>query len=168
MMPSFACRRVGVEYFESAPHRQIVEERIAATPDQIFEVFADADSWPQYIGPISRVEWTSPSPFRNGTTRRVWLKGGMVIDEEFLVWEHGVRMAFIITRANMPAFDVFAEDYRITDHGDGSCTLRWCFCLEPLWILRPLFVPIRPLMEWSNRQSAGKLRRYVESRYPRP
>jgi hypothetical protein len=73
-------------------------------------------------------------------------------------------MAFVITRASLPVLDVFAEDYLVTDHGDRSCSLRWCLCLEPKSPLRHLFAPIRPLLERSNRQSLSKLRRYVESR----
>lgn len=143
-----------------------MDVRIAVTPEQVFAVIADASSWPQYVGAINRVEWTSPPPFRSGSTRRVWLKGRLVVDEEFLAWDHGAHMALIITRASMPVLDVFAEDYLVTDLGDRSCTLRWCFCLEPRRLLTPLFFPIRPLMERSNRQSLTKLRRYVESRVP--
>ena len=37
---------------------------------------------------ITKVDWTSPKPFRAGTTRTVTLNG-IKVDEVFVVWDHG-------------------------------------------------------------------------------
>jgi hypothetical protein len=67
---------------------------LAITPQQLFEVLADAESWPHWASVITNVTWTSPEPRGVGATRTVDMLGGIVGDEEYLVWEPFTRMAF--------------------------------------------------------------------------
>ena len=41
----YGCRPVGLEFCETAPHRFVAEVVVRATPEQIFDVFEDPDSW---------------------------------------------------------------------------------------------------------------------------
>jgi hypothetical protein len=54
----------------------------------------DAASWPHWASVITNVTWTCPEPRGVGTTRTVDMRGGIVGDEECLMWEPFNRMAF--------------------------------------------------------------------------
>src|ERR1700739_5118904 len=90
----FPCERVDVSFTENAPFRFRNSVDLAITPEQVFEVFADAESWPRWASVITKVTWTSPEPRGVGTTRTVDMRGGIVGNEEFLAWEPFTRMAF--------------------------------------------------------------------------
>jgi uncharacterized protein YndB with AHSA1/START domain len=160
------CRAVGLEFIDQAPHRAVAETTIRATPEQIFEVFEDAEAWTVWVPLIQKVEWTSPRPFGVGTTRTVTMKGGLVGKELFLAWERGKRMAFRFTEASMSGVGAFAEDYRLTDLGDGRCHVHWVMALEPTG---PNAIVMR-LFGWALgfglQLMLGRLKSYVESRYP--
>lgn len=80
----YQCKKPGLEFCKTAPYCFKSNQVIAATPEQIFEVFEDPDAWPQWVPPIKHVEWTSPKPFGQGTTRTVTMKGGIILEEEFM------------------------------------------------------------------------------------
>ena len=63
------CERVDLSFIENAPYRFRNSIDLAITPEQLFEVFADAESWPRFVTLIGRVTWTSPQPHGVGTTR---------------------------------------------------------------------------------------------------
>src|SRR5688572_28797513 len=113
------CERVGLDYAATAPCRVVVSETIAASPERIFEVFLDADAWPKWAFPITKVEWTSPVPIDVGSTRTVHMRGGMVGWEEFLAWVPGERMAFRFNETVERGPVAFAEDYRLRRLPDG-------------------------------------------------
>ena len=155
------CQRVDLSYFESAPVRITSEVTIAATADSVFDSFEDAADWPKWASAITRVEWTSPKPYGIGTTRTVYMVGGLIGEEEFIDWERGRRMAFRFTRANMPAA-AFAEHYTVTDAGPGRVTVRWVMAMTPSGpgrITMPLFLPLlRVGCQWM----LGRFGRLVE------
>jgi Polyketide cyclase / dehydrase and lipid transport len=95
-----SCERVDVNFTETAPYRFCNSVDLAITPEQLFEVLADAESWPHWASVITKVTWTSPEPRGVGTTRTVNMRGGIVGDEEFLVWEPFTRMAFRSTNVH--------------------------------------------------------------------
>ena len=51
------CERVGLDYFETAPVVVQATQVVAATPERIFDVFLDADSWSRWAYPITSVLW---------------------------------------------------------------------------------------------------------------
>lgn len=165
MSGEYLVRPVGPEELADSSDLQVFEQTIRATPAQIFEVFADAKSWPEWVEAITHAEWTSPPPYGAGSTRDVTLRGGILLKEEFVLWEEGERMFFTITAMNRPLFESFAEEYKLTDNGDGSCSLRWSLHLRARWFVRPLVAMIRPFMTRSNQASLRALARYVEGRY---
>ena len=89
-----ACERVGLDFIDNAPSVFRNSVDLAITPEQLFEVLADAESWPHWASVITNVTWTGPEPRGVGTTRTVDMRGGIVGDEEFLTWEPFTRMAF--------------------------------------------------------------------------
>ncbi len=124
------CDKVGVEFFDAAPtiHRARVE--VAATPERVFAILLDAGSWVTWAVPITRVEWTSGLPLEVGSTRTVHMRGGVVAYEEFIAYEHGVRMAFRFNETSKKAVRAFAEDYRVTELGDGRCRVEWTMAMD--------------------------------------
>ena len=161
----YECEKVGLDFLETAQFCFTAEEVITATPAQIFEVFEDARSWAVWATPIQKVEWTSPKPFGLGTTRTVYMSGGMDAYEEFIAWESGRRMAFCFVAMSHSSIESFAEDYQVTDLGDGRCKVRWVMAMQPRGFSRYVLRLIAPLMTWYNRKMFGKFREYIENQY---
>ncbi len=130
MKPLHDCTVVGLDYLTTAPTSITVAVTARATPAQVFAALEDAAAWPKWAPAIKKVTWTSPKPFGLGTTRTVDLVAGMVAEEEFIGWEPNRRMAFYFTRTSMPA-DAFAEDYVLSDMGDGRTKIAWTMAMTP-------------------------------------
>ena len=161
------CTPVDLGYFDTAPIRVVVSQAIAATPAEVFACLEDGAAWPRWVSAIRSVDWTSPLPFGLGTTRTVYMKGGLVVEERFFVWEPGQRMAFHFVRANAPVSS-FAEDYRIEATEDGKARLQWRMALTPAGVGRIT----APLASWAMTQGcrffARRLARLVEREYVGP
>ena len=69
------CERISMSFTETAPYRFTNSVDLAITPEQLFEVLADAEAWPGWASVITNVTWTSPEPRGVGTTRTVDMRG---------------------------------------------------------------------------------------------
>lgn len=125
-----SCEKVGLDFFETAPTLHKASEVIAATPEQVFAAFLDAEAWTRWAMPITGVEWTSPFPLEVGSTRTVYLRGDLTGYEEFIAYDHGTRMAFRFNEVSKEGLKAFAEDYRVTDLGDGTCRVDWTMAMK--------------------------------------
>ena len=54
--------RVGLDFIAGAPFRFVSTVDLTITPEQVFEVLDDAESWPHWATVITKVTWTSPQP----------------------------------------------------------------------------------------------------------
>lgn len=106
------CREVGISFIEDAEVKVINVVEIPASPEAIFKVFEDAQSWPKWFKGITSVEWTSPKPFGVGTTRTVSL-GAMKVWEHFFLWEQNKRFSFYFTQTSLPFVKALVEDYQL-------------------------------------------------------
>ncbi|MGB0100599.1 MAG: SRPBCC family protein [Nocardioides sp.] len=160
---TFACERVGVDFFDSAPtlHRARVE--VDATPERIFAILLDADAWVAWAFPITGVDWTSGFPLEVGSTRTVHMRGGLVGYEEFIAYTHGVRMAFRFNEASKKGVRAFAEDYRVTELGDGRCAVDWTMAMDTGRGPGILDKVTDPLMSLALRYMLGRFAKLVES-----
>lgn len=157
------CERVGLDYFETAPVVVQATQVVAATPERIFDVFLDADSWSRWAYPITSVDWTSPFPLEVGSTRTVWMRAGMVGHEEFIAWEPFRRMAFRFNQTIKGGPTAFAEDYVVTDLRDGRSLVEWTMAMT-LAGVSARFAPVTgPAMGAVNRAMLRRFRTYVES-----
>ena len=161
--PRIECERVGLDYFATAPCRVRVREVVPAPPLRIFDVFADADSWSRWALPITGVEWTSPWPLGVGATRTVHMRGGMVGHEEFIAWDPPRRMAFRFNESVEGGPLAFAEDYHLTDLGDGTTRVEWIMAMTLPGVSGKLSPVIQRAMQVGNRLMLRKLRSYVAS-----
>jgi carbon monoxide dehydrogenase subunit G len=161
----FPCERVDVDFVDKAPFRFVSTVDLAITPEQVFEVLADAESWPQWAPVITKVTWTSPEPFGVGTTRTVNMRGGIVGDEEFLAWEPYSHMAFRFNEASTKSIAAFAEDYRVVPT-PGGCHLTWVMAMKPNGVAARLGLSLgRPVMARMFQKFLYNLRSYTDKRY---
>ncbi|GAA1536079.1 SRPBCC family protein [Nocardioides humi] len=158
------CDRVGVDFVDSAPHRFANSVDLAITPEQLFEVFADAEAWPRWASVIRHVEWTSPLPPRAGSTRAVSMLAGLEGAEEFLVWDPPRQMAFRFNEASERSIRAFAERYDIVPT-PGGCRLTWTLALDVGGIGRH-FMPLSGLVSNAAfRHFLKRLRGYTDERF---
>jgi len=157
------CEKVGMEFFDHARYCFRAHEVVAATPERIFEVFLDGPAWTRWATPITDVEWTSPFPLEVGSTRTVSMWGGLVGHEEFIAWDPPRRMAFRFNEVSRPGVAAFAEDYRVTDLGEGRSLVEWAMAMVPAGPGARTFPVTAPLMGFGVRHMLANFRRYVES-----
>ncbi|WP_374021847.1 SRPBCC family protein [Mycobacterium sp. HNNTM2301] len=160
----FPCDRVDLSFIDSAPfvYRNSVD--LAITPEQLFEVLADAQSWPRWASVITKVTWTSPEPRGVGTTRVVEMRGGLVGNEEFLAWEPFSHMAFRFNECSTQAVAAFAEDYRV-EVIPGGCRLTWTMAQQPAGPARLAMYVVGPLLNLGLRRFLRNLRNYTDTRF---
>ncbi|OBH74774.1 hypothetical protein A5681_11815 [Mycobacterium scrofulaceum] len=160
----FPCDRVDLSFIDSAPfvYRNSVD--LAITPEQLFEVLADAESWPRWASVITKVTWTSPEPRGVGTTRVVEMRGGLVGNEEFLAWEPFSHMAFRFNECSTQAVAAFAEDYRV-EAVPGGCRLTWTMAQKPAGPARLAMYVVGPLLNLGLRRFLRNLRNYTDTRF---
>ena len=159
------CERVDLDFIAHAPFRYVSTVDLAITPEQLFEVLADAESWPQWATVITKVTWTSPEPRGVGTTRTVNMRGGIVGDEEFLAWEPFTHMAFRFNEASTGSIGAFAEDYRVVPTADG-CNLTWVMAMKANGVAARIGMSLgRPVMARMFQKFLYKLRDYTNKRY---
>lgn len=118
---------VGIEYLKAAkgPH---ATQFIPFPKGVVWNALLDAKAWTEWL-PITKVEWTSPKPFSVGTTRTVEI-GKNIVDETFIIWEEGSRMAFRYDRSGFPV-TAGVEDYHITD-APGGCEIQFSCRFDPV------------------------------------
>jgi hypothetical protein len=148
-----------------------VSDVVSATPERIFEVFQDAHSWTRWAFPITGVEWTSPFPLEVGSTRTVFMVGGMTGWEEFIAWEPFRRMAFRFNQSVKGGPTAFAEDYLLTDLGGGRTRVEWTMAMSLPGFSGRITPVIRTLMWPGNKLMLRRLRNLVQSNptlAPRP
>ncbi|MGE2721666.1 SRPBCC family protein [Mycolicibacterium celeriflavum] len=159
------CERVDLGFIETAPFRFVSTVDLAITPEQLFEVLADAESWPHWASVITEVTWTSPEPRGVGTTRTVKMRGGIVGDEEFLAWEPFSHMAFRFNEASTGSIAAFAEDYRVVQTPQG-CHLTWVMAMKPNGVAARIGMTVgRPVMGWKFQKFLYNLRDYSAKRF---
>ena len=122
-------RVVDSSFLDTAPIRGALRQRIPASAAATFRSFEDADAWPLWLDPVTKIEWTSPQPFGVGTTRDITIRG-RVVSETFYTWDDGTRMSFYFASGQLPLFAAFAEDYELVPVGTYECELVWRYGFE--------------------------------------
>lgn len=166
MVTLHPCERVGLDFIDTAPNRFANSVDLAITPQQLFEVLADADSWPHWAKVITQVDWTTPTPRGVGTLRTVTMRGGLIGAEEFLAWEEHTMLAFRFNEASEKRIRAFAERYDVVAT-PGGCRLTWTLALEVAGAARFTLAPSRPVLNLGFRWFLRNLRRYTDERFAR-
>jgi uncharacterized protein YndB with AHSA1/START domain len=158
----FASTQVTPDYFSQAPYRFSATTVVDSTPEKIFNVFEDAQSWPQWAPPIQKVDWTSEKPYGLGTTRRVTMVG-MVGDEVFIEWDYPKVMAFCFTHSSSSLVESFAERYELVPMADGKVQLTWTMAMTPKGLGKLSLFLSKPFMGLGLSWMLGRLKKYIES-----
>lgn len=158
------CERVDLDFIDNAPFCFRNSVDLAITPEQLFEVLADAESWPHWASVITKVTWTSPEPRGVGTTRVVEMRSGIVGNEEFIAWEPFTHMAFRFNECSTRSVAAFAEDYRV-EVIPGGCRLKWAMAQKPAGPARVAMVVVGPLLNLGLRRFLRNLRSYTDNRF---
>lgn len=158
----FNCKAVELDFIRAAPLRYENVVEVDATPEKVFDVFADGESWPRWFPGIRKVVWTTPEPKGVGTTRTVTL-GLATVYEHFLVWDRGKRFTFRFVGASKPLFRAGIEDYRLDDLGGGRTRFTYGVYLDPSLLVRALS-PITTRMFGNTFEGGARgLRAYLAS-----
>jgi uncharacterized protein YndB with AHSA1/START domain len=160
----FTCRAVELDFLDSAAWRFDNVVELDAPPGEVFDIFADGESWPKWFDAVQRITWTSPEPKGVGTTRTVTLAVTplkVTVQERFLVWDPGQRFTFRFEGVGLPLFHAGIEDYRLQDLSGGRCALTYTVCLEPTAVVRLAGPVTRPLFARMLRTGAQGLKSYV-------
>ena len=159
------CEQVGLEFIDTAPFRFVSTVDLPVSPEQVWEVLDDAESWPHWATAITKVTWTSPQPHGVGATRVVNMRGGITGDEQYLAWDPFSHMAFRFNEASTGSIAAFAEDYRIVQT-PGGCHLTWVMAMKPNGVAARLGMTVgRPVMSWLFQKFLYNLRDYSAKRF---
>ncbi|MCA1846363.1 MAG: SRPBCC family protein [Actinobacteria bacterium] len=117
-----------------------MEHTFAAPPEWVFDALADAPGWAKWMSVVQSC--TSPQGGVGGT-RRLRVHGGVVVDEEFIVWDRPHRWGFTIVAARPPSFRAGVEIAELSPTPGGGTLVRYRLGLECIPGLRPLMPIIR-------------------------
>lgn len=157
------CKKIDLDFLDQAPIRMVSEVELPCNPQQLFEIFEDADAWAVWVDVIKKVDWTSPRPFAVGTTRSVEMPGGMVAYEEFLAWDAPRHMAFRFNQFTQKFLKAFGENYQVEDLGNDHCRLVWTVGMEPAGPAALILPLLKPILARNLRNIMSELKKYVES-----
>ncbi|MEM9730317.1 MAG: SRPBCC family protein [Myxococcota bacterium] len=158
-----SCTPLALEDFDRLTDSFRFETVLEASPERIFDVFEDPESWPEWAGAIKKVIWTSPKPFEVGTTRDVHLMGGLVGHERFFAWERNRCMGFYFVGTNKPAVAAFGEYYELEPLDDVRTRFVWRIAYQPKPAMRVLSPLTRPFVRLMGGRIVKGLERYVRA-----
>lgn len=159
----YPCDPAGLELIETARFRSTNSVDLPITPGQLWQVLEDADSWPQWSY-VTRMTWTTPRPFKVGTTRAIETRtGGRVIDE-VIAWHPQVHLAFRVNAVSVPTEGASVEEFRIEPTAQG-CRLTWTLAHDPKKASLGVRLVAKTVMNTRYRQYLDKLRKYSVQRF---
>jgi len=129
-MTMYPLEPAGDDLLRRARAHSVAEREIPVSAEHLFAVLEEGATWCKFFPVIRKVEWTSPRPFGEGTTRTVTVVGGIRLDEVFWAWKPGSRMGFAIVAASNRALKGLVELYDVLPLGDQRCRLRWEMAIE--------------------------------------
>ena len=124
-----------IDWIDTAPVAIRAAGRSSASPDAVFAVLADHERWPEWFPNVKQVDVLGPAE-GVGARRRVHVPG-LVVEEEFIVWDPGARWAFTGTAAAPGFVRSIVEDCRLAP-APGGTELSYTMYLEPTGVFRPL------------------------------
>jgi len=125
-----------IDWIDSAPISITAQADSTASPDAVFAVLADHERWTEWFPKVRRVEVLGPAA-GVGARRRVTIPGS-TIDEEFIVWEPGVRWSFTGIAAKPKVTRSLVEDCQLEALPSGGTRITYTMHLDPPPLLRPL------------------------------
>jgi hypothetical protein len=159
----YQCDRVGLELIETARFRSTNSVDLAVTPSQLWQVLEEAESWPRW-SMLTKMTWTSPRPYRVGSTRAIETRGGARAIEEVIAWHPQYHLAFRMNQISEDIAGGSVEEHRIEATLQG-CRLTWTLAHDPKNPALLAKLLAKRVMNRKYRQYLAKLRHYTDSRF---
>ena len=130
----FAMRPVELAFLDEAPSRFVVDARLRAPRQAVWDAFVDPGTWPRWFPGVREVVYRGARPYGVGT-RRAATVGRQRYEETLLAWDEGVRWAYRVDRATLPLARAQLECTDFEDDGSGT-RVRWTLAAEPRSVMR--------------------------------
>jgi uncharacterized protein YndB with AHSA1/START domain len=151
-----------LSFTDEAPIRVRDSAFVRASPDRVFEAFADTKNWTRWFPLMHRAEWVGAETSKIGAEREVALYLLGAYRERFIAWEPGDRFAFTMTASSSPMARAIVEDFRFSKSG-GSTRIDWTLAADP----KPLGKLARPALEAIMprvfKESGERLEKYLSA-----
>ncbi len=144
-----------IEWIDVAPIRIEARTESSAPAADVFAVLADHERWPEWFPMVRKVTVLGPAA-GVGARRRVAIPGATV-DEEFIVWEPGVRWSFTGIAARPRFTKSLVEDCLLSDLASGGTEIVYSMYLDPPSALRPLVKAIAGRLRANNTRAVVNL-----------
>lgn len=125
-----------IDWIERAPIKITARSQSTASPQDVFAVLADHARWPEWFPAVKTVTVIGAAS-GVGARRRVSVPG-LTVDEEFIVWEPGVRWTFTGLAAKPGILRSLVEDCRLDPLPSGGTTISYTMYLDPPKALTPI------------------------------
>jgi uncharacterized protein YndB with AHSA1/START domain len=146
-----------IEWIHVAPLSITARAESSAAPAEVFAVLADHERWPEWFPSVRKVTVLGPAE-GVGARRRVAVRGATV-DEEFIVWEPGVRWSFTGIAARPGFTKSLVEDCRLEALDSGGTAITYTMYLDPPRALRPVMKATAGMLRANNRRALANLAR---------
>lgn len=150
-----------IEWIGTAPIRIEARSESAASPADVFAVLADHERWPEWFPSVRKVTVLGPAA-GVGARRRVSIPGSR-IDEEFIVWEPGVRWSFTGVAARPRFTKSLVEDCRLDALDSGGTAISYTMYLDPPDAVAPLLRALAGRIRANNNRALANLARRAEN-----
>ena len=146
-----------IEWTAQAPIRIEARAESSASPSDVFAVLADHERWPEWFPSVRKVTVLGPAA-GVGARRRVTIPGASV-DEEFIVWDPGVRWSFTATAAKPGFTKSLVEDCILTELPSGGTAITYTMYFDPPAVLRPVMKVMAGRLRANNTKALTNLAR---------
>jgi uncharacterized protein YndB with AHSA1/START domain len=125
-----------------APVTVRATREIAVSAADVFAVIADHEGWSTWFANVQRVVVTRGDGQSVGAGRRVTLRGGVTIDEEFLIWDPPRAFGFTVVAMRPRVVRSLNELVTVDDLGGARCRVTYHQGVDPragsAWLVRAL------------------------------
>ncbi|WPB94872.1 SRPBCC family protein [Streptomyces malaysiensis] len=149
-------RSVGLEYAETAPVRLVFVAEISASPEAVFEAFADVEGWPRWYRQVKQARATD-----GGKRREIRLVGGTRFHETVMASDPHERYAYRVDETNAPGLRALLEEWTLRPSGSGGTVVRYVFAVDGTVLLRGAVRALRPGLRRAFHQAVRNLDRMV-------
>jgi hypothetical protein len=153
-----------IDWIDQAPVRIEGHAESTATPADVFAILADHERWPEWFPSVRKVTVLGPAE-GVGARRRVAIPGGTV-DEEFIVWEPGVRWTFTAFASRPRMAKSLVEDCRLEPLASGGTGISYTMYIDPPALLKPLLKLAAGRMRANNTKAMQNLARRAAELVP--